>query len=100
MLFKMYINSLLPKTKMWKYVDDVSISEDLCRNSNSSFQTALDSVGQWSANNWMELNASMLRNAKYFNFVFCPQKTKLKYFASPSAYPVNKRTGARDSLLL
>ena len=59
-LFLVMINHLNirdPESCTWKYVDDVSLSEGLVRNSNSTIQTSLDTVASWSSCNWMKLNA-------------------------------------------
>lgn len=42
-----------PESCTWKYVDDVSLSEGLVRNSNSTIQTSLNTVASWSSSNWM-----------------------------------------------
>ena len=59
-LFLVMINNLnIPdlESRTWKYVDDVSLSEGLIRNSNSNIQTSLNTVASWSSSNWMKLNA-------------------------------------------
>ena len=66
-LFLVMINNLSisdPKSCIWKYVDDVSLSEGLVRNSISTIQTNLNTVASWSSSNWMKLNAKKVqRNA-------------------------------------
>ena len=59
-LFLVMINNLStsdPESCTWKYVDDVSLSEGLVRNSNSTIQTSLNTVAFWSSSNWMKLDA-------------------------------------------
>ena len=59
-LFLVMINNLnIPdlESRTWKYVDDVSLSEGLIRNSNSNIQASLNTVASWSSSNWMKLNA-------------------------------------------
>ena len=55
-----------PESRTWKYVDDVSLSEGLIRNSNSNIQTSLNTVASWSHSNWMKLN---VKSAKKCGFV-------------------------------
>jgi hypothetical protein len=58
-LFLVMINNLNPRssrTDIWKYVDDVSTSEGLAKNSNSNMQSNLDSICSWSPRNYMKLN--------------------------------------------
>lgn len=55
-----------PVNSMWKYVDDVSLSEGLTRNSDSTTQTSLDTISAWASLNWMKLNAK-----KYKELLVC-----------------------------
>ena len=48
----------------WKYVDDVSLSEGLVRNSNSTIQASLDTIASWSSSNWMKLNAKKCKEMR------------------------------------
>ena len=53
------INDLNPISNgidIWKFVDDVSTSEELIKYSNSSMQSNLDSFISWSLQNHMKLN--------------------------------------------
>jgi hypothetical protein len=57
-LFLIMINDLRvnsPDTKMWKFVDDVSSSENLTSNSLSVTQSTLDSIDSWASNICMKL---------------------------------------------
>ena len=57
-LFLIMINNLSisdPESCIWKYVDDVSLSEELVRNSNSTIQTSLNTVASWSSSNWRKV---------------------------------------------
>jgi hypothetical protein len=54
-------------TKMWKFVDDVSSSENLTSNSFSVTQSTLDPIDPWASNNCMKLNA---KKCKEFRFAF------------------------------
>jgi hypothetical protein len=63
-----------PDTNMWKYVDDVSISENLSRDSISSTQSTLDSVGLWASDDWMKLNA---KKCKELQVCFFREKPRL-----------------------
>ena len=59
-LFLIMVNVLrvnTPDVKMWKFVDDVSSSENLTSNSLSATQSTLDAISSWASNNWMKLNA-------------------------------------------
>lgn len=60
-LFLIMINDLKissPRnTGIWKFMDDVSISESLSRNNESHMQIYLDEVKTWADNNLMRLNA-------------------------------------------
>ena len=58
-LFIIMINDLeltSSNTNHWKYVDDVTISENVNRNEISTLQSDLDSIETWSKNNNMKLN--------------------------------------------
>ncbi len=43
-------------TNHWKYVDNVTISENVNRNEISTLQSDLNSIENWSRNNNMKLN--------------------------------------------
>jgi hypothetical protein len=76
-LFLVMINNLNPRssgTDIWKYVDDVSTSEGLAKNSNSNMQSNLDSICSWSLYNYMKLN---VKNVK--NYAFVSRKINLNY---------------------
>jgi len=58
-LFLVMINDLTPisnEIDIWKFVDDVSTSEGLIKDSNSNMQSNLDSIISWSLQNHMKLN--------------------------------------------
>ena len=66
-LFLIMINNLSissPDTKTWKYVDDVSLSEGLSRDSDSTIQSSLDTISSWSSLNWMKLNAKKCKELR------------------------------------
>ena len=66
-LFLVIINSLSisdPESCTWKYVDGVSLSKGLERNSTSTIQTSLDAVASWSSSNWMKLNAKKCKEMR------------------------------------
>ena len=51
-LFLIMINDLsipTPETNLWKYVDNVSISECLTKKSEASIQSTLDTVSSWAS---------------------------------------------------
>jgi hypothetical protein len=69
-LFLIMVNDLRVNssdTKMWKFVDDVSSSENLTSNSFSVTQSTLDPIDPWASNNCMKLNA---KKCKEFRFAF------------------------------
>jgi hypothetical protein len=73
-LFLVMINNLNPRssgTDIWKYVDDVSTSEGLAKNSNSNMQSNLDSICSWSLQNYMKLNVKKCKELR-----ICFQKVK------------------------
>ena len=49
---------------MWKYVDDVSTSENLSRDSISTTQSTLNSVQVWASDNWMKLNVKKCKELR------------------------------------
>ena len=58
-LFLIMVNNLRivsPNTRMWKYVDDISTSENLSRDSISTNQSTLNSVQVRASDNWMKLD--------------------------------------------
>ena len=66
-LFLVMISNLSisdPESCTWKYVDDVSLSEGLVRNSISTIQTSLNTVASWSSSNWMKLNAKKCKEMR------------------------------------
>ena len=66
-LFMIMVNNLranTPKTKMWKFVDDVTSSESLTLNSSSASQSTLDNINSWTSNNWMKLNAKKCKELR------------------------------------
>ena len=60
------ITDLSITSKVRKYVNDVSIAEELSRNSVSTIQSNLDAINAWSSPNWMKLNAKKCRNCVCF----------------------------------
>ena len=66
-LFLVMINNVSisdPESCIWKYVDGVSLSEGLVRNSNSTIQTSLNTVASWSSSNWMKLSAKKCKEIR------------------------------------
>ena len=58
-MFLVMINDLDVKTHamgIWKFVDDVSTSESITKDSNSKFQSSIDSINSWASCNLMKLN--------------------------------------------
>ena len=50
------LQSASAKTSIWKYVDDVSISETLARHADSTLQHDLNTIHNWATIIWMNLN--------------------------------------------
>ena len=66
-LFLVMIKDLNPIPNgiaMWKFVDDVSTSEGLTKDSNSNMQSNLDSIISWSSQNYMKLNAKKCKELR------------------------------------
>ena len=77
-LFLIMINDLsipTPETNLWKFVDDVSISECLPKNGGASIQSTLDTVSSWASMNLMKL--IMLKSVK--SYVCVSLKRPLNY---------------------
>jgi hypothetical protein len=73
-LFLIMINNLNPRssgTDIWKYVDDVSTSEGLAKNSNSNMQSNLALICSRSLQNYMKLNVKKCKELR-----ICFQKVK------------------------
>ena len=49
---------------MWKFVDDVSSSENLTSNSHSATQSTLHNISSWTSNNCMKLNAKKCKKLR------------------------------------
>jgi hypothetical protein len=76
-LFLVMINNLNSRssgTDIWKYVDDVSTSEGLAKNSNSNMLSNLDSICSWSLQNYMKLN---VKKCKELRICFLKDKPEL-----------------------
>ena len=76
-LFLVMINNLNPRssgTDIWKFVDDVSTSEGMAKNSNSNMQSNLDSICSWSLQNYMKLN---VKKCKELRICFLKDKPEL-----------------------
>lgn len=68
-LFLVMVNNLSatsPESCIWKYVDDVSLSKGLVRNSNSTIQSSLDAIALRSSSNWMKLNAKKCKEMQIY----------------------------------
>ena len=66
-LFLVMINDLNisdPESCIWKYVDDVTLSEGLVRNSNSTIQTSLNTVVSCGSSNRRKLNAKKCKEMR------------------------------------
>ena len=75
-LFLIMINDLFiptPETNLWKYVDDVSISECLTKNGEASIQSTLDTVSSWASMNLMKLNTKKCKELRVCFFKETPQ---------------------------
>ena len=75
-LFLIMINDLsipTPETNLWKFVDDVSISECLTKNGGASIQSTLDTVSSWTSMNLMKLNAKKRKELRVCFFKATPQ---------------------------
>ena len=58
-LFLVMVNNLKPSTpdtRMWKFVDDSTVSEHLTGNIASAIQSTLNHIESWCSDNWMILN--------------------------------------------
>ena len=67
-----------PETSMWKYVDDVSLSEGIIRNSDSTTQSNLDTISSWASLNWMKLNAKKCKELRVCYLRETPQLAPLQ----------------------
>ena len=63
---------------MWKYVDDVSLSEGIIRNSDSTTQSNLDTISSWASLNWMKLNAKKCKELRVCYLRETPQLAPLQ----------------------
>ena len=80
-LFLIMINDLsipTPETNLWKFVDDVSISECLTKNGGASIQSTLDTVSSWASMNLMKLNANKCKELRVCFFKATPQLPPLR----------------------
>ena len=62
---------------MWKFVDDVSSSENLTSNSFSVTQSTLDSIDSWATYNCMKLNAKKCKELRVSFLKETPQLPSL-----------------------
>ena len=80
-LFLIMVNDLgramSPNFGAWKYVDDVSLSENLSKGSLSSSQSTLDYINSWASDNWMRLNAKKCKELRLCFFKEKPQLSPL-----------------------
>ena len=67
-----------PETNLWKFVDDVSISECLTKNGGASIQSTLDTVSSWASMNLMKLNAKNCKELRLCFFKVIPQLPPLR----------------------
>lgn len=80
-MFLIMVNDLgramSPNFAMWKYVDDVSLSENLSKGSLSSSQSTLDYINSWASGNWKRLNAKKCKEWRLCFFKGKPQLAPL-----------------------
>ena len=67
-----------PETNLWKFVDDVSISECLTKNGGASIQSTLDTVSSWASMNLMKLNAKKFKELRVCFFKATPELPPLR----------------------
>ena len=74
-LFLIMINASIPtpETNLWKFVDDVSVSECFTKNGGASIQSTLDTVSSWASMNLMKLNAKKCKELRVCFFKATPQ---------------------------
>ena len=68
-LFLVMINDLNVKphsTDIWKFVDNVSTSENILKNSESEFQSNLNVINSWATCNFMKLNRKKCKELYVF----------------------------------
>ena len=66
-LFLAMINDLDVKTHatdIWKFVDDISTSENITKGSNSKFQFCIDTINSWASCNLMKLNTKKCKELR------------------------------------
>ena len=56
------------KASIWKYVDDVSISETLARHPDSTLQHDLNTIHNWAGINWMNLSIKKCKEMRIYLF--------------------------------
>ena len=71
-----------PLTDLWKYVDDVSISEFPTTNGGASIQSTLDNVSSLASIILMEFKAKKCKEPQTCFFFF--------FFKKPLSYPLHK----------
>ena len=79
-LFLIMVNDLrvnTPDKKMWKFVEDVTPSENLTSNSSPDPQLTLDDINSWTSNNWMKLNAKKCKELRICFLKETPQLSPL-----------------------
>ena len=84
-LFLIMINDLsipTPETNLWKFVEDVSISECLTKNGGASIQSTLDTVSSWASMNLMKLNARKCKELRVCFFKATPQLPPLQQWTT------------------
>ena len=52
-------------TSLWKYVDDISTSENLRRNGASISQTTLNSIQTWTSDNCLKPNVKKCKELRF-----------------------------------
>ena len=62
-----------PETNLWKFVEDVSISECLTKNGGASIQSTLDTVSSWASMNLMKLNDRKCKELRVCFFTATPR---------------------------
>ena len=65
--FLAMINDLDVKThatNIWKFVDDISTSENITKGSNSKFQFCINTINSWASCNLMKLNTKKCKELR------------------------------------
>jgi ribonuclease P/MRP protein subunit RPP40 len=58
LIFILFVNDLKSDELLHKYIDDLTISEIFNKNEGSKMNNVLNEIQQWSARNFLNINAS------------------------------------------